>query len=64
MPHPLKKFEIQKNYQNEPKVNGVYSRNNSPKIKYRSYVIDLDEYESIGSHSIALHVNGNNGRAS
>ena len=64
MPHPLKKFEIQKNYQNEPKVNGVYSRNNSPKIKYGSYVINLDDYESIGSHSIALHVNGNNGRAS
>ena len=64
MPHPLKKFEIQKNYQNEPKVNGVYSRNNSPKIKYGSYVINLDEYESIGSHSIALHVNSNNGRAS
>ena len=63
-PHPLKKFEIQKNYQNEPKVNGVQSRNNLPKIKYGSYVINLDEYESIGSHWIALRVNGNNRRAS
>ena len=27
-PHPLTNFEIQKNYQNEPKFNGVYSRHN------------------------------------
>ena len=32
-PHFLTNFEIQKSYQNEPKFNGVYSRNNSPKIK-------------------------------
>ena len=31
-PHPLTSFEIQKYYQNEPKFNGVYSRNNLPKI--------------------------------
>ena len=29
-PHPLTNFEIQKYYQNEPKFNGVYSRNNLP----------------------------------
>ena len=27
-PHPLTNFEIQTYYQNEPKFNGVYSRNN------------------------------------
>ena len=27
-PRPLTNFEIQKYFQNEPKVNGVYSRNN------------------------------------
>ena len=27
-PHPLTNFEMQKFYQNEPKFNGVYSRNN------------------------------------
>ena len=32
-PHPLTNFEIRKYYQNEPKFNGVYSRNNLPKIK-------------------------------
>ena len=33
LPHSLANFEIQNYYQNEPKFNGVYSRNNLPKIK-------------------------------
>ena len=28
LPHSLSNFEIHKYYQNEPKFNGVYSRNN------------------------------------
>ena len=32
-PYPLINFEIRKYYQNEPKFNGVYSRNNLSKIK-------------------------------
>ena len=59
-PHFLNKFEIQKYYQNEPKFNGIYSRNNLPKIKDRVYVINLDEFKSIGTHWVALYVNGNN----
>ena len=55
--HPLINFEIQKCYQNEPKFNGVYSRNNLPKIKDGTYVINLDEFKSIGTH---LYVNRNN----
>ena len=35
--------EIQRVYQNKPKFNGVYSRNNLPKIKDRAYVISLDK---------------------
>ena len=31
------------------KINGAYSINNLPKIKYDSYVINLDEYKSIGN---------------
>ena len=31
-PHPLTNFEIQKYYQNEPKFNGIFSRNNLSKI--------------------------------
>ena len=60
MPDPLTNFEIQKYYQNEPKFNGVYSRNHVPKIKDGTYVTNLDDYESIGTHRIALHVNANN----
>ena len=32
-PHHVTNFEIQMHYRNEPKLNGVYSRNNLPKIK-------------------------------
>ena len=60
LPHSLANFEKQKYYQNEPKFNGVYSSNNLPKIKVGACVINLDEFKSIGSHWIALYVNGNN----
>ena len=59
-PNILKSFEIQKYYQNQPKFNGVYSRNNLLKIKDRKYVINLDEYKSIGTHWVALYINDNN----
>ena len=59
-PYPLTNFAIQTYYENEPKFNGVYSRNNLPKIMDVAYVINLDEYESKGTHWIVLHVNGNN----
>ena len=39
--HPLTNFEIQKYYQNEPRFNGVHSRDNLPKIKDSAYVIIL-----------------------
>ena len=58
-PHPLSNFEIQKYYENEPKFDGVYSRNNSSKTKDGAYIINLDEYESIWTHWIALRVNDN-----
>ena len=47
-------------YQNYPKFNGVYPRNSLPKIKDKTYVINLYEFKSVGSHWIALYVNGNN----
>ena len=61
-PHSLTNFKIQKFYQNEPKFNGVYSRNNLCKIKDGAYVINLDEYEAIGTNWIALYVNANSKR--
>ena len=58
-PHPLSNFEIQKHYENEPKFDGVYSRNNFYEIKDWAYIINLDEYESIGTLWVALFVNDN-----
>ena len=55
-PHPLTNFEIQK-YQNEPRFNGVYFKDNLPKIKDGAYVINLDEYSDIGTHWVALCIN-------
>ena len=52
--HPLTNFEIQDYYENEPRLDGVYSRGNLPnKIKDGTYVINLDEYEDVGTHWIA-----------
>ena len=54
-PHPLTNVKIQAYYQSEPRLNGVYSRDNLPdKIKDGAYVINLDEYSDIGTHWIAL----------
>ena len=45
-------------YQNEPRFNGVYSRDHVPnKIKDGTYVINLDEHSDIGAHWLALYVN-------
>ena len=60
-PHSIFSFQLQKYYQNEPKLNGVYSRDNLPKIKDRGYVTNRDEYEysDIGTHWIALYLLNN-----
>ena len=59
-PHPLTNSEIQKYYENEPRFNGVFSRDNLPKnIKDGAYVINLDEYADVGTHWIALFCNKN-----
>ena len=58
-PHPLINFEIQIYYQNDPRFNGVYSRDNLHKIKDGAYVINLDEYSDIGTHWVALYVSNN-----
>ena len=59
-PHSLTNFEIQKYCENVPKFDDVYSRNNLSKIKDGAYTINLDEYKSIGTNWIVLHVNDNN----
>ena len=61
-PHPLTNFVIQEYYQNEPRFNGVFRRDNLPNNynnnkKNGAYVINLDEYRDIGTHWVALYVN-------
>ena len=59
-PHLLTNFEIRKYYKNEPRFNGVYSRDNLPKtIKNGAYVINLDKYADVGTHWIVLYVKNN-----
>ena len=59
--HPLTNFEIQKYYQNEPKFNGAYSRDNLPdKIKDETYVISLHKYSDIRTRWITLYALNNN----
>ena len=56
-PEKFSLMPFQFNHKNEPRFNGVYSRNNLPKIiKKGAYVINLDEYANIGTHWIALFV--------
>ena len=58
-PHALTNLETQKYYKNEPRFNGVYSRDNLSKMKDGTYIINLDEYSDIGTHLVALWVNNN-----
>ena len=58
-PHPLTNFEIQKYYENEPRFNGIYSRDNLQKIKDGAYIMTLDEYSDIGTHWVALYLQNN-----
>ena len=55
--HPLTNFETQDYFKNEPRFNGVFSRNNLPKKnKKGAYVINLDEYKNTGTHWVVLFV--------
>ena len=58
-PRLLTDFQVQKYYQNEPNFNSVHSRINLTEIKDKAYLINLDEYKSIGTLYIAFYVNGN-----
>ena len=53
--HSLTNFEIQKYYQNEPRFDGAFSRDNLSKtIKDGAFVINLDEYADVDTYWIAL----------
>ena len=56
--HSLTNPKIHEYYQNKPKFNGFYSKNSSTALREEAYVINFDECKSIGTHWIALFVNG------
>ena len=56
--HPVTTCTIQRYYQSEIKFYVAYSRNNLPKIKDGKYAVIIDDFKTIGTHWIALHVTG------
>ena len=59
LPQPVANLKIQKYYQRNQNLS-VYSRNILPEVKHEAFVINLDEYKSIGTRWIVLYVNGDN----
>ena len=55
-PHPLTNFEIQKYYKNEPRFDGIYSRDYLPRIKDGAYIINLGEFSDIETHWVVLYL--------
>ena len=54
-PHTLTNIEIKRYYQDEPRFNVVFWRDNLPKkIKDKAYVINPDEDADVGTRWIAL----------
>ena len=54
--NPLTNLEIQNYFQNQPKLKGLSSKYNLPRINDGAYVINLDKCQSIGTHWIAFNV--------
>ena len=53
--HSLINIQIQRYYQNKPRFNGVYSRNDLPKeIKDGGYVINLDDFADVVTHWVSF----------
>ena len=46
LPHPFTNFQLQKYYQDKPKFNVIYSKNDLSKTKNRKYTINFDNHES------------------
>ena len=56
MLHPLSSIDITKYFNDEPRFNGVFLRNNLPRMKDTAYVINLDDKKSKGFHWISLFI--------
>ena len=54
--HPLTNFEIKDCFKDDPRFNGVFSRNNLPNLKNGAYVINLDHSKNIGTYWVVTFV--------
>ena len=55
--HPLTNFEIKRYYQNEPRFNGVFSKDNLPKkIKHGAYITNLHSMQVLVSTGLLYFV--------
>ena len=54
--HTLRNIKITKYFNNKPKFNGVFSRENLPKIKDGVYVINLEDTQSKETHWVSLFI--------
>ena len=55
--HPLTNWEIMHYFKNAKGFNGVFSRNNLPKLKNGACVINLDHSKNTGRHWIVIFMN-------
>ena len=55
-PHPLTNFEIQEYYQNEPRFNGVFSRDNLPNDSFGAEHIPKEIMKFIGNENIITNI--------
>ena len=57
--HPLNNIETTNYFNYNPRFNGVFSRNNLPRMKERGYVIDLDDKNSKVIHWVSSFIDRN-----
>ena len=57
--HPLKNIEITNYFEYESRLNGVFSRNNLPKIKDEVCVINLNDKNSKKAHCVWVFIDKN-----
>ena len=55
----MNNVEITNYLKYEVRINGVFSRNNLPRIKDGAYVINLDDRNSKGTHWVSLFIDKN-----
>ena len=52
--HPLSNIEITNYFNYKPRFNGVFSRNNLPRVKDVAYVLNLNDKKGEGTHWVFI----------